>query len=125
MNNKKCSCFKKPFISAVVFVLVTYDAKAMVLSVLEWTQGIGNWGPVVVALFYIVSCVLFLPGSVLTLGAGFLFKLGLGTVTVSIGSVLGASAAFWVGRTLARQWVSEKDIFNREIWSRYSPVRRG
>jgi uncharacterized membrane protein YdjX (TVP38/TMEM64 family) len=76
------------------------------VAALNWIQSLGCWGPVVVVLFYIIACVLFLPGSVLTLGAGFIFKLFLGTVTVSIGATLGACAAFWVGRTVARGWVA-------------------
>jgi uncharacterized membrane protein YdjX (TVP38/TMEM64 family) len=82
--------------------------KEYLLSLLAWTQSLGFWGPVVVVLFYVVACLLFLPGSILTIGAGFLFKLALGTVTVSIGATLGACAAFWVGRTVARGWVAKK-----------------
>jgi uncharacterized membrane protein YdjX (TVP38/TMEM64 family) len=82
--------------------------KEYLLALLAWTQRLGFWGPVVIVLFYIVACLLFLPGSILTIGAGFLFKLALGTVTVSIGATLGACAAFWVGRTVARGWVAKK-----------------
>jgi len=46
--------------------------------------------------------VLFVPGSILTLGAGFLFGVVYGTIAVSIGSVLGATASFLIGRTLLR-----------------------
>ena len=69
----------------------------------------------VVVLFYVVACVLFLPGSILTIGAGFLFKLRSGTVTVSIGATLGACAAFWVGRTVARGWVAKKIAGNAKF----------
>ena len=48
------------------------------------------------------------PGSILTLGAGFLFKTFWGTVTVSIASTLGATAAFLIGRTLARGWIEQR-----------------
>jgi uncharacterized membrane protein YdjX (TVP38/TMEM64 family) len=68
-----------------------------------------------VVLFYIVACVLFLPGSALTLGAGFLFKLLWGPVIVSIGATLGACAAFWVGRTLARGWIAKKVAGNAKF----------
>jgi uncharacterized membrane protein YdjX (TVP38/TMEM64 family) len=78
------------------------------IGALNWIQSLGYWGPVFVVLFYIVACVLFLPGSALTLGTGFLFKLFWGTVTVSISATLGACAAFWVGRTIARGWVAKK-----------------
>ncbi|MBN1237668.1 MAG: TVP38/TMEM64 family protein [Gammaproteobacteria bacterium] len=57
---------------------------------------------------YIVAAVLVVPGSVLTLGAGFVFGLPLGVLLVSIGSVLGAAAAFLVGRFFARDWVAER-----------------
>ena len=52
------------------------------------------------------------PGSLLTLGAGFAFGVGLGTVAVSIGSTLGASAAFLAGRTLARGFIEAKISHN-------------
>lgn len=91
-------------IAAIVFLPV----KQYLLSVLEWAQGLGMWGPIVVGAAYVVACVLFLPGSVLTLGAGFVFGVITGTITVSIGSTLGACAAFLVGRTVARNWVANK-----------------
>jgi uncharacterized membrane protein YdjX (TVP38/TMEM64 family) len=60
------------------------------------------------AAVYILATVLFVPGSLITLGAGFVFGVVLGTITASVGSTLGASAAFLLGRTLARSWVQEK-----------------
>ena len=82
--------------------------RSYLVTILEWTRGLGLWGPVVVILAYIVATVLFLPGSVLTLGAGFVFGVLMGTVWASIGSTLGAGAAFLVGRTVARDWVAQK-----------------
>lgn len=75
---------------------------------LQWTRSIGIWGPVVVVGFYVVSCVLFLPGSIITMGAGLLFGLLWGFVTVSIGSTLGACVAFLIARWVARDWVTKK-----------------
>jgi uncharacterized membrane protein YdjX (TVP38/TMEM64 family) len=49
-----------------------------------------------------------LPGSVLTLGAGAVFGLVKGAVLVSVAATLGATAAFLVGRYLAREWVAGK-----------------
>jgi uncharacterized membrane protein YdjX (TVP38/TMEM64 family) len=51
---------------------------------------------------YVPAALLFVPGSLLTLEAGFAFGVVRGTIAVSLGSVLGASAAFLAGRTLAR-----------------------
>jgi uncharacterized membrane protein YdjX (TVP38/TMEM64 family) len=55
-----------------------------------------------------VATVLFLPGSILTLGAGVVFGLARGAVIVSISATLGATAAFLVGRYAARDWVAGK-----------------
>jgi uncharacterized membrane protein YdjX (TVP38/TMEM64 family) len=71
-------------------------------------DGLGLWGPLVFAGVYVVWTVLFLPGSVLTLAAGALFGLWIGTITVSLGSTLGAAAAFVIGRYLARDAVERK-----------------
>jgi uncharacterized membrane protein YdjX (TVP38/TMEM64 family) len=84
-------------------------------SLLEWVDGLGMWGPIILAAAYVVACVLFVPGSALTLGAGFLFGVVTGTIVVSLGSVLGASAAFWVGRTVARDWIGAKVAGNAKF----------
>jgi uncharacterized membrane protein YdjX (TVP38/TMEM64 family) len=89
--------------------------KDWLIKSLEWTQGLGFWGYVFVAAFYIVACVLLLPGSILTLGAGFIFKVVRGSITVSIGSTLGACAAFLVGRTVARKWIAAKVAKNEKF----------
>lgn len=82
--------------------------KQYLISFLGWVQTLGLQGALVLAVAYIPACVLFLPGSLLTLGAGFAFGVVWGTVAVSVGSTLGASAAFWVGRTLARGIMESK-----------------
>ncbi len=75
---------------------------------LEWIRGFETLAPLVFTAAYILSTVLFLPGSVLTLGAGFLFGILSGTVVVSVASTLGAAAAFLIGRYAARDWVEKK-----------------
>ncbi|NOY41724.1 MAG: TVP38/TMEM64 family protein [Planctomycetes bacterium] len=77
-------------------------------SFFEYVQSLGIWGPVLLAAVYIVATVIMVPGTILTLGAGFAFGVVVGTIAVSIGSVLGALAAFWVGRTMARDFVAQK-----------------
>jgi len=99
----------------VITGIVLLPVKDWLIRALEWTQQLGVWGPVLVAAFYVVACVLFLPGSVLTLGAGFLFKVARGAVTVSVGSTLGACAAFWVGRTVARKLIAGKVARNKKF----------
>ena len=69
---------------------------------------LGVWGPVLFVTAYVLGTVLFLPGSILTLGAGAAFGVVQGTVYVSLGSTLGATAAFLIGRHLARDWVKTR-----------------
>ena len=103
----------------VVVVLIAaallLPVKDWLIAALEWTKGLGYAGPVVVVAFYVVACVLFLPGSILTLGAGLLFGVVVGTITVSVGSTLGACAAFLVGRTVARDYISAKVARNEKF----------
>jgi uncharacterized membrane protein YdjX (TVP38/TMEM64 family) len=73
-----------------------------------WVGEFGAWGVVLFILVYILAAVLCVPGSVLTLGAGFAFGLELGTVAASAGGTLGAAAAFLVSRHLARGLVEQK-----------------
>ena len=93
---------------AVVAGLFTFDVRALLRDALAGLESLGPWGPVIFVLLYVAAAVLFVPGSVLTLGAGALFGVWLGSVLVSIGATLGATAAFLVGRYLARDWVAKK-----------------
>src|SRR5439155_945535 len=57
---------------------------------------------------YVVATVFFVPGSVLTLGAGAVLGVALRSVCVSVGARLGGAAGFLVGRYLARDAISRK-----------------
>ncbi len=72
---------------------------------LEYVDSLGVWGPVLLVAAYIIATVFMVPGTPLTLGAGFLFGPVLGTITVSVGSTIGAALAFLVGRFFARDFV--------------------
>lgn len=77
-------------------------------AALAWIEGLGPVAPLVFIVVYILACLFFVSGAVLTLGAGGVFGLGMGCVYVSIGSTLGAAAAFLAGRYLARDRVARK-----------------
>lgn len=94
--------------AGAVAVLAFVPIKPLLARFLEWSQGLGYWAPVVIALIYLPASVLFVPGSVLTIGAGLVCGLVRGTVAVSLGSTAGASVAFLIGRTLARGWIESK-----------------
>ena len=71
-----------------------------IAAFLEWVQGAGLWGALLFGLAYIPAAVLFVPASVLTLGAGFMFGVVKGMVIASLGSTAGAAGAFMVARTV-------------------------
>ena len=96
----------------VVVAFFQYDLLSPVQGVLKaalrWLKGLDTWAPVAFVLLYIASCVACLPASVLTVGGGAAFGVLTGSILVMIGAPLGASAAFLVGRYLARDWVRRK-----------------
>src|SRR5262245_35506856 len=94
--------------AAIAVGLLRFPVKDLLAGFLEWIQQLGAWGPVVLGASYLLACLLFIPGSLLTLGAGFAFGVMIGTITVSVGSTLGAAAAFLAGRFLARGWIEER-----------------
>jgi uncharacterized membrane protein YdjX (TVP38/TMEM64 family) len=79
-----------------------YDA---VNAVLDWAAGRGPWTGVILAALWVPAAILLVPGSILTLGTGFLLGVGWGMLVVSIGSTAGAAAAFAVARALLRDRV--------------------
>src|SRR6266571_6437236 len=92
----------------IVLALKYFHVQDLLKSALDWIGKLGPWGPVIFVGLYVVATVLFVPGSVLTLGAGAVFGVVLGSVCVSISATLGATAAFLVGRYLARDAIARK-----------------
>ncbi|HEV3116564.1 MAG TPA: TVP38/TMEM64 family protein [Gemmataceae bacterium] len=83
-------------------------SRQVILDFVRWARAHQWEGAAALVLIYVAACVVFVPGSLLTLGAGFAFGIGVGFVAVYIGSNLGAAAAFLLGRTLARNWIEKK-----------------
>ncbi len=95
-------------IAALIFAARYFNVQELLKSALAWIDSLGFWAPVTFIVIYILATVLFIPGSILTLGAGVVFGVILGSIYVFIGATLGAAAAFLVGRYLARGWVSKQ-----------------
>src|SRR5258705_12750044 len=68
----------------------------------DWVAQMGVAGILIFIVVYAVATVLMAPGSILTIGAGFAFGLWKGFLAVSAGATLGASLAFLVARSIAR-----------------------
>jgi uncharacterized membrane protein YdjX (TVP38/TMEM64 family) len=72
----------------------------------SFLEAAGLWAPVVYMMIYAVGVCLFLPGTLLTgLGAA-IFGAYWGFLYVWIGAMMGASAAFFIGRTLGRDFAA-------------------
>jgi len=66
----------------------------------------GIWAPLLFILFYAVGVCVFLPGILLTSLGAAIFGPYQGFLYVWIGAMLGASAAFFIGRTLGRDFAA-------------------
>lgn len=78
-------------------------------------QNLGLVGAIAFIFLYIIATVASLPGSILTLGAGAIFGVVLGSLYVFVGATLGATLAFLIGRYLARGWVAKKIEGNKNF----------
>jgi len=93
---------------ALVCAFVFLPFGEWVTSFAAWAQAQGAVGIVLFAVFYVVMTVFALPGSLLTLAAGFVWGPGWGLLLVSPVSVAAASAAFLSGRYLFRDRVARR-----------------
>ena len=107
----------KPIFKAIVFVVFIIGAIFLIRftpvknyltadALGSFLEAAGLWAPVVYMMIYAVGVCLFLPGTLLTgLGAA-IFGAYWGFLYVWIGAMMGASAAFFIGRTLGRDFAA-------------------
>jgi uncharacterized membrane protein YdjX (TVP38/TMEM64 family) len=96
-------------------IIVLLVAATLLLPVKDWLRAALTWTAahrevswfIFIAL-YVLATVCLAPGLILTLSGGAIFGLPTGVVLVSVGSVAGATAAFFVGRTFAREWIGRR-----------------
>jgi uncharacterized membrane protein YdjX (TVP38/TMEM64 family) len=96
-------------LSALVAILIlairSFYVQDFLRNVLMQIEHLGAWGPVAFIVTYNLATVLFIPGSVLTVGGGVIFGLWWGSVYVFVAASLGATFAFLIGRYLSRDRV--------------------
>jgi uncharacterized membrane protein YdjX (TVP38/TMEM64 family) len=119
---KKRNCYKKTAIALILVAFITFVVvdslthqyiKDGVNDFLEWIEANPVEGFFAFMLVCFVTTILFIPGVILTVGAGFVFAstfgLGvgvlLGTVAVFVGASAGAIASFLLGRFLLRDCI--------------------
>jgi uncharacterized membrane protein YdjX (TVP38/TMEM64 family) len=94
-------------LAAIVFIRFSPLAAYLKAEALEaLLESAGPWAPVAFILIYTIGVCLFVPGTLLTgLGAA-IFGAYWGFIYVWVGAMLGATAAFWIGRTLGRDFAA-------------------
>lgn len=80
-----------------------------------YVRGLGPSGYVLYTLVYAVCVIFLIPASLLSLGAGALFGVFGGSVVVTIGATLGATAAFLLAKTVLRERVSKWIAKNQKM----------
>ncbi len=63
------------------------------------------WAPLAFVAVYVLACTFAFSGAILTLAGGAIFGFWGGTLLNTLGANLGATAAFWVARTLGRDGI--------------------
>ena len=107
----------KAVLKAIIFVIFIIGAICLIRftpvknyltpeALGRFLEAAGFWAPLVYMIVYMVGVCLFVPGTLLTgLGAA-IFGAYWGFVYVWIGAMFGASAAFFIGRTLGRDFAA-------------------
>ena len=94
-------------VAAVVIVRLapvkSYLTREALGQVLE---SAGYWAPLLFILVYTAGVCLFVPGTLLTTLGAAIFGAYWGFLYVWVGAMLGSSAAFWIGRTLGREFAA-------------------
>ena len=67
-------------------------------------ESAGTWAPLIFILVYAAGVCLFVPGTLLTALGAALFGAYWGFAYVWVGAMAGATASFWIGRTLGREF---------------------
>jgi uncharacterized membrane protein YdjX (TVP38/TMEM64 family) len=102
------SVLSTPALAQSLPINAEFNLQVLLKDSLEWIESLGSIAPIAFIGLYIIATIAFLPAFALTLGAGVLFGVWLGSIYVFVGATLGSIAAFLVGRYLARNWVAKK-----------------
>jgi len=92
----------------IIAVVAGLPLASWIAGSVAWAQRHQDAAAALFVLIYVLAAVFLAPCAILTLAAGFLFGLPLGVALTSVGSLLGAAAAFVVGRFWAHDWVARR-----------------
>ena len=100
--------------AALACFLASAGLLVATLPIADWLElvrgriaSLGVWAPLAYALLYAAAATLFMPGSALSLAAGLLFGVWLGTAVVWCGATAAIALSFLIARYAARGKVEE------------------
>jgi uncharacterized membrane protein YdjX (TVP38/TMEM64 family) len=102
-------------IALAALIFIGRELGAYVPRFATWVEGLGVWGPLAFITGYALATVAFVPGSLLTLGAGAIFGLAKGVVYVFVAASIGATLAFLVSRYVARSAIEQRLAGNEKF----------
>ena len=116
-TSRSASAAKWLLLAAALAALwfVGRNAAAEIPRFAEWVAGLGAIGPVVFIVGYAVAVVAFVPGSALTLAAGFVFGLWRGVLFAFTAAMLGSALSFLVSRYVARSAIERRIAGNERF----------
>jgi uncharacterized membrane protein YdjX (TVP38/TMEM64 family) len=96
------------FIVAALYIVRFTPVKEFLTetALSHFLESAGMWAPLFFILVYTLGICLFVPASLLTALGAVIFGAYLGFFYVWIGAMVGSSAAFWIGRTLGREFAA-------------------
>ncbi|KAG0054937.1 hypothetical protein BGZ83_010062 [Gryganskiella cystojenkinii] len=90
----------------VILAFTVFRVQDHIKEILLYIDDHRSTGAVLFVTFYTIACWLFLPGSLFTIGAGFLFRpMPFALAIVLAGDILGALGSFLFGRYIFYNWV--------------------
>ena len=95
-------------IGVLVVAGVLLPVEDWIVSLATSAREAGTVGVIIFFVAYVVAAVALLPGSLLTLAAGFVYGPGVGLLVASPASVTAATLAFLLGRTALRDRIERK-----------------
>lgn len=107
-------------IAAIILILNKYNifnnfSFEKINELKSYIASFGILAPVVFIALFVIATVLFIPGLPITVLSGILFGAFWGAIYVVIGSTIGVSASFLIGRYLGRDFVKKMTEKNEKL----------
>lgn len=96
------------FVAVVILAAIFLPVEQILYGIQDWSRQAGPVAYVVVAAAFAFAVTFSLPTSPFMLLAGFLFGVIKGLTVMWFGGMVGSALAFWLARTVARDWIERR-----------------